>query len=208
MICNSKNTSLQGEKDTCLFPFLLHCTIFLRFIKGIPLQARRNLRGSHLERKSDGFLCFLQISKQSVKLTSIFAGPCKVGRNEPSKHKPRSPNDALQILFSVSKARREHVLYSPICNSRLAPSCWSADPSMFTCTLPQCIRCPGKYVQKNSTVLLQQLSCHFQVSILAPFKSLNSAKDCQKKCFHHFSAQSRYLRLLPLLAEKRVPQFA
>lgn len=76
MVHNTKKTSLQGEKDTCLFRFLLHCTIFLRFIKGIPLQARRNLRGKHLERKSDGFLYFVQISKQSVELISIFAGPC------------------------------------------------------------------------------------------------------------------------------------
>lgn len=192
-VCNTKNTSLQGEKDTCWFPFLLHCTIFLRFIKGIPLQARRNLRGSQLERKSDGFLYFLQISKQLVKLTSIPAGPGKVGSNKPSKHKPKSPNDALQIIFSVRKARREHVLYSLTCNSKLAPSCRSAHPSVLTCALLQCIRCPGKYVQKNSSVLLQQLSCHFQVSILSPFKSVTSAKDCQKKCFSYFSTQSSYL---------------
>jgi len=59
----------------------------------------------HLERKSDGFLPFIQISKQLVKLISTFADPFKAGSNKPSKHKPESPNDALLIIFSLRKAR-------------------------------------------------------------------------------------------------------
>lgn len=96
----------------------MHCTIFLKFIKGIPLQARRNPRGCHFGRKSDDFLDFRQISKQLVKLTSVFAGWLQ----RAFKIQPRSPNNAILIIFSVRTAESKCFIPSYVTARLLHPA--------------------------------------------------------------------------------------
>lgn len=86
MACDTQEHEPAGR---CLFPFHLHCTTFLRFIKGIPVQARGNLRAVIQKQSHMVSFIFFRFQKQSVTLTGVLAGPCQVGSNEPSENKPR-----------------------------------------------------------------------------------------------------------------------